>query len=182
VLRFYQGEWLGLLPADTGWFAYLRGGQTPVCNSGAALLSESKRFPLVWDRLHTPLPTWMALLPETRDPREVDWRHDPDWLLKTAFCNTGDTVTIRELTDSWGWRWAGWQARLWPGEWAAQRRFDVLPVGTPAGRMYPCLGVYTVNGAAAGIYGRLARRPLIDYAAVDVAVLIRPDTVPAEAD
>jgi hypothetical protein len=37
--------------------------------------------------------------------------------------------------------------------------------------MYPCLGVYTIDGRAAGIYGRLSARPLVDYAAVDVAVL-----------
>jgi hypothetical protein len=37
--------------------------------------------------------------------------------------------------------------------------------------MYPCLGVFTVDGRAAGIYGRLSPRPVIDYAAVDAAVL-----------
>ncbi len=78
--------------------------------------------------------------------------------------------------------WVGWQARLWPNRWVAHRRFEALSVRTPAGPMYPNLGVYTVNGAAAGIYGRMAPRPLIDFAAVDVAVLIRPDAAPAEAD
>ena len=38
--------------------------------------------------------------------------------------------------------------------------------------MYPCLGVYTIDGRAAGIYGRIAPKPFIDYAAVDVAVLV----------
>jgi hypothetical protein len=33
--------------------------------------------------------------------------------------------------------------------------------------------VYTVNGRFAGIYGRIAPRPFIDFAAVDVAVLVR---------
>ncbi len=182
VFRFYQGERLGLLPRCTGWPAYLRGGQTPVCNSAAALLSESKRFPLLWERLSAPLPTWEALLPETRDPRAVDWRHDPTWLLKTAFCNTGDTVTMRELAGPWRWRWVAWQARLWPDQWVAQRRFEALPVQTPAGPMYPCLGVYTVNGVAAGIYGRIAPQPLIDMVAVDVAVLLRPEAARAEAE
>jgi hypothetical protein len=57
----------------------------------------------------------------------------------------------------------------------AQRRFAALPVETPAGPMFPCLGVYTVDGQAAGIYGRLAAKPLIDYAAVDVAILVPED-------
>jgi hypothetical protein len=181
VFRFYQGEWLGPPTAGAGWAAYLRGGQTPVCNPGAALLTESKRFPLLWDRLAAPLPTWRALLPETREPRAVDWRRDPDWLLKTAYCNTGDTVTIRELAGPWTWRWRCLEARLWPGEWVAQRRFAAVPVRTPAGPMYPCLGVYTIDGVAAGVYGRLAPRPVIDFAAVDVAVLVGPDAADAEA-
>ena len=44
------------------------GGQTPVCNPGIAVLTESKRFPLVWDQLSTALPTWRRLLPTTADP------------------------------------------------------------------------------------------------------------------
>lgn len=173
VLRFYQGEWLEELPAALGWSHYFRGGLTPVCNPGSALLIESKRFPLVWSQLASPLPTWKALLPETRNPGAVSWRKDRDWLLKTAFCNTGDTVAIRDQVDRWHWRRAAWSARIWPGDWVAQRRFEVVPLSTPRGVGYPCLGVYTINGAAAGIYGRISPRPIIDYAAVDLAVLIR---------
>jgi hypothetical protein len=180
IFRFYQGEWLPLLPHSTDWPAYLRGGQTPVCNPGTALLTESKRFPLVWKRLSVSLPTWQALLPETQDVRAIEWQRDPDWILKTAFCNNGDTVTMRSLTGFWRWCAVRCQARLCPGQWVAQRRFEVLPLSTPIGLMYPCLGVYTVNGVAAGIYGRLAPRPLIDFAAVDVAVLIRPDQASVE--
>jgi hypothetical protein len=46
--------------------------------------------------------------------------------------------------------------------------------------IFPCLGVYTVNGKAVGIYGRYSPRPLIDYAAVDVAVLISAGASAAE--
>jgi hypothetical protein len=172
VVRFFQGEWLGRLRDVARWRPYFRGGRTPVCNPGAALLAESKRFPLVWDELETPLPAWRALLPETRDPGAAPWRADPGWLLKGAFGNTGDEVIDRTQATRRVWRSAAWAARLWPWGWAAQRRFAALPVETPAGPMYPCLGVYTVDGRAAGVYGRLAPRPLIDYAAVDVAVLI----------
>jgi hypothetical protein len=173
VFRFLQGEWLARLPARLGWRFFFRGGRTPVCNPGSCLLTESKRFPLVWDRLATPLPTWRALLPPTRDPRGAFWRSDPGWLLKTAFCNTGDTVSGRHLSDARRWRQAAWDAWLRPGGWVAQRVFAAVPLPTPAGPLYPCLGVYTVNGRAAGVYGRLAPRPLIDFAARDVAVLFR---------
>jgi glutathionylspermidine synthase len=171
VIRFFQGEWLGRLPAATGWRHFLRGGRTPVCNPGSAIITESKRFPVVWGELTTPLPTWRALLPETGDPRAVPWRREPGWLLKAAFANNGDEVHDRARGRPGAWRRAAWAARVSPGGWAAQRHFDPLPVATPDGMMYPCLGVYTIDGRAAGIYGRLSPRPLIDYAAMDVAVL-----------
>jgi glutathionylspermidine synthase len=173
VIRFFQGEWLTRLPAKCSWQLFFRGGITPVLHPGPALLIESKRFPLVWDRLATDLPTWKKLLPETRHPREVPWRRDSDWLLKTSFCNTGDTVTDRSLMDRRSWLSAASHALFRPGDWVAQRRFDVTALSTPAGPMYPCLGVYTVNGQAAGIYGRISPRPVIDYSAIDVAVLVR---------
>jgi len=34
------------------------------------------------------------------------------------------------------------------------------------------VGVYTVNGEAAGAYARLSEKPVIDYAAVDIPLLI----------
>jgi Glutathionylspermidine synthase preATP-grasp len=175
IIRFFQAEWLARVREPARWGPLFRGSRTRVCNPGPAILAESKRFPLVWDELTTPLPTWRALLPETRDPRTADWGRDPDWLLKAAFGNTGDAVIDRTALPPRIWRRTAWEARLWPGSWAAQRRFAILPVETPAGPMYPCLGVYTVDGRAAGIYGRLSPKPLIDFAAVDVAVLVRDD-------
>jgi hypothetical protein len=177
-VRFYQGEWLARLPRRTGWERLFRGGWTPVVNPGSAVVVESKRFPLVWDALRTRLPTWRMLLPETRDPRDAPWRADDDdgggggWLLKSAFCNTGDQVCAPGWVDVRHWRSAAREARWFPWNWAAQRRFDAVPLETPDGPMFPCLGVYTVNGRAAGIYGRLSRGPVVDYAAVDVAVLL----------
>jgi hypothetical protein len=171
VIRFFQGEWLGRLPATAGWRHFFRGGWAPVCNPGASVFTESKRFPLVWDELTSALPTWRALLPETLDPRGASRQRDPGWLLKAAFANNGDEVHDRTWAQPRTWRQAAWAARLWPRAWAAQRRFDPLPVATPDGMMYPCLGVYTIDGRAAGVYGRLSPRPMIDYAAVDVAVL-----------
>jgi hypothetical protein len=170
IVRFFQAEWLSQLPRVSGWYQFFRGGRTPVCNPGTGILTESKRFPLVWDELTTALPTWRALLPETRDPRASRWRHEPGWLLKAAFANNGDEVHDRARRPR-DWRRAAWAARLHPASWAAQRQFDPLPVETPDGMMYPCLGVYTIDRRAAGIYGRLASQPMINYAAVDVAVL-----------
>ena len=50
-----------------------------------------------------------------------------------------------------------------------------MPDSSPAGPIYPCIGIYTVNGCPKGIYGRFSYTPVIDFAAVDVAVLIADD-------
>ncbi len=175
LVRFYQGEWLASLPARSGWPAFFRGGRTPVCNPGTALAIESKRFPMTWDRLGQDLPTWRALLPATIDPRRLGRRPGPGWVLKAAYCNTGDTVAFSDDADRRRWRRAAIDARLRPWRWAAQRRFEAQPVPTPRGPMYPCLGVYTIDGRASGIFGRLASGPLIDFAATEAAVLVDVD-------
>jgi glutathionylspermidine synthase len=176
IVRFYQAEWLASLPRRhrNCWLPLAAGGQTPVTNPVASVLTESKRLPLVWDRLATRLPTWRRLLPETRDPRDAPWQRDGGWLLKTAFCNTGDTVSAASLLPAKQWRKAKWHARLFPRQWVAQRRFNTLPLATPMGELYPCVGVYTIDGRAAGAYVRLSHRPVIDYRAIDAALLIEP--------
>src|SRR5262249_17224449 len=73
VIRFFPGDWLGALPGATGWPALFAGARTPLSNPATAVLTQTKRFPLVWDELRTPLPTWRAHLPETRDPRDAPW-------------------------------------------------------------------------------------------------------------
>lgn len=172
LVRFYQGEWIERGTEGRGIAPYFRGGRTPVCNPGTALVIESKRFPLVWDRLGLELPTWRALLPPTHCPRRWKKRSEQGWVLKTAFCNTGDTVAFSDGPDQNRWRRARWSARLRPDHWVAQRRFDTLQLPTPLGLMYPCLGVYTINGRAAGIFGRISVSSLIDFNAIEVAVLI----------
>jgi glutathionylspermidine synthase len=172
IVRFYQAEWLAALSPRHGRPMMFFGGRTPVANPAASVLCESKRFPLVWSEIKTALPTWRALLPETRDPRDARWERDEGWLLKTAFCNTGDTVAIRALLTQNQWRRIRREVRWRPSHWVAQRRFSPTALDTPVGKVYPCFGVYTVNGRACGIYGRFAPRPLIDFAAIDVAVLI----------
>ena len=63
-------------------------------------------------------------------------------------------------------------ARWWPGEWVAQRKFWSVPVASPAGPLHVCLGVYVVDGKAAGMYARASGRAVIDQGAMEVPVLI----------
>ncbi len=172
IVRFVQAEWLARLPNHCGWPKLFTTGIIPVANPASSILTESKRLPLVASFLQTKMPTWQRLLPENRDPRNAPWTKDDHWLVKTAFCNTGDTVCIRGLLPDRQWRRAARSVRWWPNSWIAQRRFRILPIDSARGLIYPCIGVYTVNGKAAGIYGRFSRNALIDYAAIDAAVLI----------
>jgi glutathionylspermidine synthase len=174
LARFYPAEWLANTPARTQWPHFFRGSRTPLSNPGSALLVQSKRFPLVWDELSTPLTTWRALLPETRSPRAVEWRRDSSWLVKPALGRVGDGVGLRDAVETREWRAIARSARWFPGHWIAQRRFDALPVALGDEPLFPCLGVFVIDGRRAGIYGRIARRPLIDARARDVAVLVQP--------
>jgi hypothetical protein len=177
IVRFYQAEWLAQLPRTEGWAPLFRGARTPVSNPGAAALTESKRLPLVFSRLRSPMPTWRRLLPETRAPEDAPWPRDDGWLLKAAYGNTGETVSIRSAMSRAAWARRAWSVRLRPGAWVAQRRFSVVPVETPDGLEAPCIGVYTVDGEAAGAYARITKHPVIDFRAADVALLVDDETV-----
>jgi glutathionylspermidine synthase len=175
IIRFYQAEWISRLPDNTGWRFFFRNGKTPIANPPLSIITESKRFPLVWDSLSTPLKTWRALLPDTRDHRDAPWLNNETWLLKTALCNTGDTVSIRALMPASHWFRTRLSVLTNPARWVAQRRFVSVPITTPVGSRHVCVGVYTVNGRVAGAYARLSEKPVIDFAAVDVALLIEDD-------
>jgi hypothetical protein len=172
IVRFYQAEWLPRLSRETDWQHFFRDGKTLVTNPPLGVIPESKRFPLLWDHLETSLPTWRKLLPAACDPRHVSWFNDHGWLLKTAYCNTGETVSIRDLMKPRHWWQSKLCSRLAPHKWVAQRCFESIPVPTPHGPRHSCVGIYTINGKTAGAYARMSAKPLIDYMATDVALLI----------
>lgn len=172
IARFYPAEWLCDLPVGCEWQRFFRGCVTPLSNPASALLTQSKRLPLVWDRLRTPMPTWCALLPETRNPRDIRTSESDAWVLKPALGRVGDGVGIRGVTPDKEWRRIARAARWFPRWWIAQRRFEASPLDTGTELTYPCIGVYTIDGRAAGAYGRIARSPLIDWRARDIPVLV----------
>lgn len=172
IARFFPAEWLPNLPGRCGWTNFAGGATTPISNPASALLTQSKRFPLLWGSLRTPLPTWRALLPETRDPRDAPWRGSDDWVLKPALGRVGEDVGIPGLTSAKEWKAITRSVRWHPGHWIAQRRFEPTVLAQGGEALHPCIGVYTIGTRVAGAYGRLARRALIDYRAQDVAVLV----------
>jgi glutathionylspermidine synthase len=174
-VRFFPAEWLPNLPSACGWPHFFHGGSTPVSNPASAILTQSKRFPLTWDALRTPMPTWRALLPETRDPREVRWRDGDEWVLKPALGRVGEDIGLRGVIEAKQWRRLARDVRWFPAGWAAQRRFITTPFRARGVDLYPSVGIYTIDGRAAGAYGRIADRPLIDGRARDAAVLVATD-------
>lgn len=168
MVRFFPVEWMPNLDARTGWQHYLA-SDAPASNPGRAVLCQTKRFPLVWRELDTKVPTWERVLPESRCPRTVDWLGDAGWVLKPAFGRVGDGIGLRECIGPKEWAAIVKSARRNPDEWVAQRRFDAVPT---ASGLFPCLGVYTIDGKASGVYGRAAPRRLVDHRAMDIAVLV----------
>lgn len=175
IVRFYQGEWLSSLPSKSNWESLLFAGTTLVTNPAQAILTESKRFPLIWDRLSTSMKTWGALMPQSRDPRECDWKNDDSWVLKATYSNTGDDVYIREALSHEAWMKVCRTVTKHPDLWVAQRRFYCMPVSSDLGALYPCVGVYTIDGRCAGAYVRASSKSVTDFEALDVALLIMED-------
>jgi len=168
IVRFVQAEWLPAL--DPHWRHWWK-ARLPILNPPTAMIAESKRLPLVWKDLSIPMPTWRQLLPETADPHDAPWRTG-EWIVKPAYGNTGDDVASIAWTPKKEWRRISWQLRLNPRSWVAQRRFDAQSIDTPLGLYRPCIGVFTIGGRAVGAYGRLAASHVVDYRAIDAAVLI----------
>jgi hypothetical protein len=171
VVRFFPAEWLAELPSSSSWERFFAGSRTLLSNPATAILTQTKRFPLVWDALRTPLPTWRACLPESRDPRDAPWRSSSEWILKPAFGRVGEGIRMSGVVPPPEMRKAARAATLWPRAWVAQRRFEMQSLATRDGALFPCLGVYTLDGRVIGAYGRLAAGPLVDARAADAAVL-----------
>ena len=181
IARFFPAEWLPNLPARCGWSSFFAGAAAAVSNPAAAIMTQSKRFPLVWDALETPVPAWRALLPETRDPRDGSaWRSADDWVIKPSLGRVGEGVGLRGVTSAKEWRALERAATRHADFWVAQRRFEPTHLDACGERLFPCVGVFTVGTRVAGAYGRLACRAIIDWRAQDVAVLAATDATNVE--
>lgn len=172
LVRFFPAEWLPNISHRHRWERFFYGSRTPISNPAYALIVQSKRFPLIWDQLRTPVPTWRHLLPETHDPRHVAWQTNEEWVLKPSLGRVGELIGIRGVTAEKEWRQITHDVRRHPQRWVAQRRFSPLAMSAGDETMYACIGVFVIDGKACGIYGRIAKAILIDARANDVAVVI----------
>jgi glutathionylspermidine synthase len=172
VFRFFPAEWLPNLGRCVDWPQFFAAARIPLCNPATALLTQSKRWPLILEDLGLELPTWRHLMPETRDPRQTNWRRNEGWVLKPALGRVGELVGIPGVTSVREWKVIRRSVRWGARHWVAQRRFMPLPIPLDGEDCHICFGVYVIDGHAAGIYGRVAAQPLINHAARDVAVLV----------
>jgi len=173
VFRFFPAEWLPALPRLSAWWHLLGDSRTPLCNPGAAIVTQSKRFPLVWPELGVELPAWSRLLPLTCDPRHADTcLSEGNRMWKPALGRVGDFIQMAGVTPEKESRRIARAVRRHPRYWVAQQRFEAVPLEGPEGRLYPCVGIYTLNARVIGAYGRIAPKPLIDHLAQDAAVLV----------
>ncbi|MGF1575893.1 MAG: glutathionylspermidine synthase family protein [Cyanophyceae cyanobacterium] len=173
LYRFFPAEWLPNLPQGSGWSHFFKDSHLPHCNPATALLTQGKRFPLVWEHLKTPLSTWRKLLPETRDPRQLTQDDDrQDWVAKPVWGREGEDIIMSGILSDQQWQQTWNRIRRSPDDWVVQQRFQTLPIATPLGSCYPCLGVYTVAGSAVGAFVRLSKTPVIDGLAWNTAVLV----------
>lgn len=171
ILRFFPLEWLVNLPKKKTWLGYYD-CETVSCNHPIAILTQSKRLPLVWDALGVPIPTWKALLPPTIDPKDRSRQAD-DWILKPALGRVGEGISIKGTASEKERKRIEKAASKRPQNWVAQQMFKSQPLITREGEPYHlCVGVFTVDGKCAGFYGRINPYPHIDANAKDIPILV----------
>jgi glutathionylspermidine synthase len=173
LVRFFPGEWLPNLPRKNKWEMFFYGSRTPLSNPAYSLITQSKRFPLIWNRLKTDLTAWRQLLPETRDTRDVDWKNNDEWVLKPALGRVGEGIGIHGVTLEKEWRQITKNVLRHPGHWIAQKRFTTVPAIINSEKFYLCIGVFVIDGTTCGLYGRASKVALIDGRAQDIPVVIR---------
>ena len=171
IARFFPLEWLTGLPQRSDWKGYYD-CVTASCNHPVAILTQSKRLPLVWDGLGVDISAWKSLLPETRDPKSIR-SGDGDWIYKPALGRVGEGISITEVISEKESKLIKKAVRREPESWVAQRRFVSQPLTDTNGESYHlCVGVFTVNGKSAGFYGRISPYPRIDHRAKDIPLLV----------
>jgi glutathionylspermidine synthase len=183
IIRSFPAEWLHMFrrKCRSGYF------DTDIvqCNHPAAVLTQSKRLPLVWDSLRrfgTELPMWRKLLPETVHPDvKLHGGNDGEWLYKLAMSRVGDGISMKGAISVKEEAAIAKAVKRFPKDWVAQRKFISRPLSYEDGEvqdnLHLCLGVFVVDGKAAGFYGRTSTYNLIDSCAADIPILVAKENI-----
>ena len=172
IFRFTPLEWLiDIKPRR--WQGYFD-TKTPSCNHPIAIFAQTKRFPFVWDALESlgvKMSTWRELLPETLEVKDA--KNKKEFIYKPACGRVGENISIKEACRDDEYETIIKDVKKHPKEYLAQKRFNSKPLISDEGESFHvCLGVYSVEGKAAGYYARISKVPRIDSNAADIPVLI----------
>ncbi|MCL2820744.1 MAG: glutathionylspermidine synthase family protein [Oscillospiraceae bacterium] len=177
IFRFNPLEWLVDIKPKR-WNGYFD-TVTPSCNHPVAVFAQTKRFPLVWDRLEefgVDLTTWRALLPETievKDAKNLD-----NFIYKPVYGRVGEGISIKEACRENEYSKILKDVKKRPKKYMAQKRFNSRELTDENGSSFHvCLGSYCIDGNAAGYYARISEKPRIDSSAADIPVLIEKSVI-----
>jgi glutathionylspermidine synthase len=171
VLRFFPSEWLSNLPKSYNWEGYYS-ALVPSCNHPIAILTQTKCFPLFWDKLDLELPYWKKFLPRTIHPKTVQ-QESGEWIYKPALGRVGEYISIKSVISKDEFKRIQKGVKKEPRNWVAQQMFNSKPVTASDGAAFHlCIGVFSVDGKRAGFYGRISPYPRIDAFAKDIPILI----------
>ena len=172
IFRFTPLEWLiDIKPKK--WQGYFD-TTTPSCNHPIAMFSQTKRFPLIWDKLEENginLETWRKLLPETLEVQKA--KNKEGFIYKPACGRVGEKISIKEACKNDEYKQIMKDVKRHPKQYLAQKKFESKALISEEGESFHvCLGSYSVEGKHAGYYARISKNPRIDSYAADIPVLI----------
>ena len=172
IFRFTPLEWLRAIKIKT-WDGYFD-TVTPSCNHPVAIFAQTKRFPLVWDKLEEngiKLDTWRKLLPDTIEVKDAKGKEG--YIYKPACGRVGEKISIKEACDDEEYNLIMKDVKKYPKNYLAQKQFmSKALISEEADEYHVCLGSYTVDGKHAGFYARISKKKRIDSGAMDIPVLI----------
>ena len=172
IIRFTPLEWLTQMRPKR-WQGYFD-TVTPSCNHPVAMYAQTKRFPLIWDKIEemgVDLSTWRELLPDTIEVK--DSKGKEDYIYKPACGRVGEKISIKEACKGDEYKKIISDVKKHPKKYLAQKKFISEPLlGKDGQEFHVCLGSYAVDGAHAGYYARISESPRIDSNAADIPVLI----------
>jgi len=165
IVRYFPFEWMEF-DKNVDWIGYIN-SQTLSCNHPIALLTQSKRLPLIWDNLGVEIPVWKKLLPETKCVSKLISRDG--WILKPAFGRVGEGINIPGTVSEQEEKEIYKAAESEPLQWVAQKMFESVPVDG----LHINVGVFVMDGEFAGFYARVSNEPRIDEDASEIPILVK---------
>ena len=165
VYRYFPVEFLEhTLGVD--WRAFLNNSISS-CNHPIALLTQSKRLPLVWDELGVDHTMWSTMLPKSVCVTKA--HKDKSYIFKPAFGRVGEGINVPNTISKDENEAIKSTALQNPTQWVAQKLFESQSFSG----QHLCVGAFVIDGKFAGFYGRSSIKARMDFDASDVAVLAK---------